>query len=87
LGKRSRRPFWQGLLLGLLGGAVGRFGNLLLLPTELWGTQKGKADGVRGKLGSRRASSVIPRALAPVPVTRDLFWPETWAVGRSPGVR
>jgi hypothetical protein len=75
--KRSRRPFWQGLLLGLLSGGLGRFGDLSLLLTGLWGIQKGKADGVRSKPSLRRASSVTLRASAPVPVTRDLFCPET----------
>ena len=84
LGKRSRRTFWQGLLLGLLGGASVRFSALSHLSTELWGIQKGKADEVRGKPGSRRASSAISRASVPVPVTRDLFCPEIRAVGRYP---
>ena len=54
------------------------------LPTGLWGIQKGKADEVRRKPGSRRARSATSRASAPDPVTRYLDCPETRAVGRSP---
>jgi len=39
------------------------FGSLKRLPTELWGIQKGKADGVRGEPSVCWASCGTPRAL------------------------
>ena len=43
LGKRSRRTSWQGLLLGLLGGAIGRFGVPITPADGALGNSKGES--------------------------------------------
>jgi len=43
LGKRLCRTFWRGLLLGLLGGAVGRFGNPINPVDRALGNLEGKS--------------------------------------------
>ena len=43
VGERSRRTFWQGLLLGLLGGAIGRFGVPITPADRALGNSKGES--------------------------------------------
>ena len=82
------RTSWQGLLLGRLGGVFGALWRpRSRLPTALWGIQKGKAD-VAARRARRQAGRAAARPRSPQrpadPVTRELFRPETRAVGRSP---
>jgi len=49
--------------LGLLGGETQRFSAVFLLPTGLWGIQKGKQDGVRGGTRLRLVDPLYPVGL------------------------
>jgi hypothetical protein len=52
-------------------------------PTALWGIERGKVDAALGKSGpaGRAAGGAVPSRPA-VPVTKQLFRPETRAVGQ-----
>lgn len=73
--------------MGLLGGVIRCLCAVSLLPTGLWGIQKGKADGISGSAGATASRSTVSRELqGSPPVTRYLFRPVKRAVG-LPGAR
>ena len=83
------RTFWQGLLLGRIGGARAVSVPLARMPTALWGIQKKKADVVRGETGLCRTSCAASRAPLRARRSRnfsELFRPETRAA-RPKGAR
>lgn len=55
--------------MGLPGGVLRRLGAASLLPTGLWGIQKGKADGDSGPAGATAGRTTAPRELQGSPAS------------------